>query len=63
MFKKNKMLLKIKTNQIDKFNYIKYNLDNTFQIYDSLKLTLWFSNKNLSVGDTVTLKINNQYRY
>lgn len=53
--------LEIKTNQIDKFNYIKYNLDNTFQIYDSLKTNSDFSNKNLSVGDTVTLKINNQY--
>lgn len=53
--------LDLKTNQIDKFNYIKYNSDNTFQIYDSLKTNSDFSSKNLTVGDTVTLKINNQY--
>lgn len=53
--------LEIKTNQIDKFNYIKYSADNTFEILDSLKTNSDFSDKNLDVGDTVTLKINNQY--
>ncbi len=53
--------LDIKTNQIDKYNYVKYNSDNTFTTYDSLKYNADYSSKNIDTNDIVTFKLNNQY--
>ena len=53
------------TPQVDKFNHIKYNSDNTFQIYDSMKYKKvddsTYTPRNFFKDDVVTYKLNNQF--
>lgn len=53
------------TPQVDKFNHIKYNSDNTFQIYDSMKYKKvdddTYAPRNFFKDDVVTYKLNNQF--
>lgn len=53
------------TPQVDKFNHIKYNSDNTFQIYDSMKYEKvdddTYAPRNFFKDDVVTYKLNNQF--
>ncbi|QKF76419.1 flagellar hook-associated protein FlgK [Arcobacter defluvii] len=49
------------TPQVDKFNYVKYNSNNTFEVYDSLKYNEDFTSKNLDLNDVVTYKLNNEF--
>ena len=48
--------------QIDKFNHIKYNPDNSFQIYDSIKYNADYTSKNIDTNDVVTYQLNNEFK-
>lgn len=48
--------------QVDKFNHIKYNPDNSFQIYDSIKYNADYTSKNIDTNDVVTYQLNNEFK-
>lgn len=48
--------------QIDKFNHIKYNPDNSFQMYDSIKYNADYTSKNIDTNDVVTYQLNNEFK-
>lgn len=53
--------LEIKANQVDKYNHVRYNNNNTVDIFDSLKYNSDYSSKNIDTNDIVTFKLNNQF--
>lgn len=48
--------------QIDKFNNIKYNPDNSFQVYDSIKYNDNYTSKGIDDNDIVTYQLNNEFK-